>query len=367
MKKIILLVLIFINIINFSQVQAQENNNQDNIFQARVIEILEEQEVEIENNKKVLKQKIKLLGLENEFKNKEIIFDGLVENFTIIKKNIYKVRDKVLVLETFNDQQEASYYIIDYIRTDNLYFLLGLFIFILILVAGFKGLRSLASLIISFLIIIKFIIPQILAGSNPLLITFIGSILILIVIIYLTEGFNLVAHLSIFSIFLSLLITIFLSWLFVNLTYLSGLSNEESFYLINLGDKMINFKGLLLAGIIIGALGVLDDVVLSQISIVKQITQDNPHENKKEIFKKSYKIGLVHIGSMVNTLFLAYAGASLSMLLLFFSGQSAFSSWQEIINNENITTEIVRSLTGSIGLILAVPIATLVGVLFLKK
>ncbi len=159
-----------------------------------------------------------------------------------------------------------------------------------------------------------------------------------------------------------------MSWFFVKVAKLTGISSEETAYLINLGvGAKINFQGLLLAGIIIGTLGVLDDVVISQVAAVEQIIKTNPKQNFKEIFKKAHEIGVSHISSMTNTLFLAYAGVSLPLLILFLSGQSAFSSWLQIINNEIIATEIIRTLAGSTGLILSIPISTFLAVWILKK
>lgn len=132
------------------------------------------------------------------------------------------------------------------------------------------------------------------------------------------------------------------------------------FYLMNVGGETINFKGLLLAGIIIGAVGMLDDVVISQIMSAKQISEANPNQSRAEIFKRTYKVGVSHVSSMTNTLFLAYTGVSLPLLVLFISGESVFGNWTHIINNEAIATEIVRTLSGSIGLILSVPIATFI-------
>ena len=131
-------------------------------------------------------------------------------------------------------------------------------------------------------------------------------------------------------------------------------------FLLNIQGASIDLTGLLLAGIIIGVLGVLDDVVISQVSTVEQLKLANKHLSQKELFKKAYQVGISHIASMTNTLFLAYAGASLPLLILFGSGTSAFANWQQAINTELIATEIVRTLTGSIGLILAVPIATFI-------
>ena len=190
--------------------------------------------------------------------------------------------------------------------------------------------------------------------------------MILAVVIYLTEGFNKKSHIASISIFISLLITIFISYIFVEFAKLTGLASEETAYIINIGSSIINFKGLLLAGIIIGTLGVLDDVVVAQITTVEQMFLINKNSNSVEIFKKAYEVGVSHISSMTNTLFLAYAGASMPLLLLFISGESAFSNFSQIINNELIATEIVRTLAGSIGLILSVPISTILAVYSFK-
>ena len=156
--------------------------------------------------------------------------------------------------------------------------------------------------------------------------------------------------------------------MFICLSKLTGITSEEVSYLATIGATTVNFKGLVLAGIIIGALGVLDDVVISQITTVEQLAGADNNISKRELFKRAYKVGVSHISSMTNTLFLAYAGASLPLLILFVSGQSVFTGWLQVINNEAIATEIVRTIVGSIGLILSVPIATYLAVnAFSKK
>lgn len=338
----------------------------ENMFKAEVVEIIQEENNVLPDGTEAFQQNLKLKILDGRLKDQEVTFNG-IDSYDAIKKNIYTVGDKVLVLESLDFEGNPNYYITDYIRTSGIYWLFGVFVFILLLVGRFKGFRSLLSLAISFWVIIKFIIPKILAGSNPVTITIFGSLIILLAIIYITEGINKKSHIAVFSIFFSLIIAVFLSWFFVGLTKLSGLTGEEVFSLVNIGGQAINFKGLLLAGIIIGALGVLDDVVISQISTVEQIIEANEKLSRREVFKRSYEVGVSHISSMTNTLFLAYAGTSLSLLILFISGESAFSSWSQIINNEQIATEIVRALAGSIGLILSVPIATYVAAMFLKN
>lgn len=265
MKKVLFLIIF---LFPFSCWAQNINNKSDIVFRARVIEILNQQKSVLSDGTEVEQQDIKLKGLEGEFLNKEIIFKG-IGDYDVVAKNIYNQDDKVLVVASYDDQGEVTYYITDYVRNDGMLWLTVSFVLTLLFVAGFKGIRAILSLVLTFLVIIKYLIPQILAGSDPLLITFIASLLILLIIIYVTEGFCLVSHLSVASIFISLSVTIFLSWLFVEITHLSGFSGEEMAYLVNIGGHPINFRGLLLAGIIIGALGVLDDVVISQIASVE--------------------------------------------------------------------------------------------------
>lgn len=357
MKKIIFLFLLLLPFVGHAQNQAPG----DEMIKAKVVEIVEQRQNELPDGTVVEQQNLKLEIIEGELQGEYVNFDG-IGSFDVIKKNIYKIGEKVLLVGSTDDQGNTTYFIVDYIREAGLNWLLFFFCVFLVLVSGFKGIRAIVSLVVSFIVIIKFIIPQILAGSNPFLITMIGSFFILLAIIYITEGFKARSHITVVSILISLVITIVISYLFVSLAKLSGLASEETMFLISLGGAEINFQGLLLAGIIIGALGVLDDVVISQVSTVEQIIKANPVQTKKQIFISSYEVGVSHISSMTNTLFLAYAGASLPLLVLFISGESAFSSWNQIINNEAIATEIVRTLTGSIGLISAVPISTVIAI-----
>jgi uncharacterized membrane protein len=361
-KKIFVLILLLLILPIFAF--AQESG--DVILKAEVIEITEQRENVLPDGTKVEQQNLKLEILEGKDEGEIVDFEG-IGNFDVVKKNFYKVGDQVILDASTNAIGETNYYITDYVRTPGLLYLFVLFCLVLFFVGGARGARSLISLVLSFLIIIKFIIPKIIAGSNPFLITILGSFIILLAVIYITEGFNKRSHVSVISIFISLILTFLISSFFVSLTKLSGLASEETMFLISFGEQTINFKGLLLAGIIIGALGVLDDVVISQVVAVEQIVEANPEQDRKQIFKRAYEVGISHINSMTNTLFLAYAGASLPLLILFLSGESAFSSWGQIINNEAIATEIVRTLAGSIGLITAVPISTFIATKVFQK
>lgn len=361
-----LLILTIIIFLPFSASAQDENNSADKYFRAEVIKIVKEQEKKFLDGTSVRQQNLSLRGLEGEIKGKIIEFEG-IGNYDVVSKNIYKAGDKVLVIRSLNEDGSAEYYVTDYVRESNLLWLALAFTFSILIVGGWKGFRSLLSLAASFFVIIKFIIPMVLKGQDPIIITVIGSFIILIFMIYLTEGFRTRSHVSVLSIFLSLIITIFISWFFVGLTKLTGAFSEEVGSLAMIGGQAANFKGLLLAGIIIGALGVLDDVVISQVAAVEQLYGADRNMSRFNLFKNAYNIGVSHISSMTNTLFLAYVGVSLPLLILFLSGQSAFSGWSQAINNEEIGTEIVRTLAGSIGLVLAVPLSTLIAVFWIKK
>lgn len=339
-------------------------------FKALVVEILEEKEVTVTdekgNQEKLKRQNLRLRGLDGVYNNKEFNVN-LLDDQNELNKAVYKVWDEVIVMQASDEQGSNKFLITDFVRTKVLLWLFIAFAAAVLAVGRIKGLRSLISLALTFLVLVKFIIPRILDGADPVLITVIGSIMILGIVIYLTEGLNVKAHITAISIFLSLLFTVFLSWLLIHLASLTGLSNEEAGFIVSLGAKTLNLQGILLAGIIIGTLGALDDVIISQVATVEELFLANPLQTRLEILRKAMKVGVSHISAMTNTLFLAYAGASLPLLILFVSGQSAFASWDIAINNEMLATEIIRTLAGTIGIVLAVPLATIISVWWFKR
>ncbi len=359
MKKFFIFLLFLLTpVFVFAQVELDETA-QDVFFKAKVIEIVKQQELDIGKGEEIVQQNLLLQGLDGEFAGQEIEINNISE-IEVLKDNVYQLSDKVVVAASYDHENNVSFYITDYVRSGGLLWLMAIFVLVLLAVGRWKGLRSLLSLALSFIIIIKFILPKILAGADPVMITLLGSLVILLIIIYLTEGFCVRSHVAITSVLFSLSLAIFLSWLFIGLAKLTGIVSDEAMFLISTGGQSINFQGLLLAGIIIGFLGVLDDVIISQVASTEQLAKANESLSRKELFSRAYQIGISHISSMSNTLFLAYAGVSLPLLILFISGQSAFSNWGQIANNEIIATEIARALIGSVGLILAVPISTFI-------
>lgn len=265
--------------------------------------------------------------------------------------------DEIVLSKSILSDGTTSFSIMDRYRLTPLLWISAIFFLIVVLAAGKKGLGAIIGLGISFAVILLYIVPQILDGSDPLLIAISGSLFIMAVTIYLAHGFSQKTTIAVVSTFLSLVITGLLAVFMVNLLNLQGLGTEDA-YLLQFSNVVINLKGLLLGGIIIGTLGVLDDITTAQTSTIFEIAKANEKLGVKELFFRGYTVGKEHITSLVNTLVLAYAGASLP-IFLFFVLNPLNRPWWMILNSELVVEEIVRTLAGSIGLILAVPITTL--------
>jgi len=335
------------------------------VFKAEVLKILDAREEHNENGQIYRQQNVLLKALDGDLRGQEVTYYG-IGDIDVLSSIYVKPGNKVFILASPSIDGTTQYYITDHVRSGNLLVLTIIFVLLILWVGKKHGAKSLIALILSFAIIMMLIIPLILRGYNPVAIAVIGSVIILAVIIYLTWGWTQKAHIAMLSIVLSLIVTGIASWFFTAMTKLSGTASEDIMSLLSIGTFTVDFKGLLLAGMILGTVGVLDDVIISQISAVEQLKEANPNLSRRELIKSSSKIGIDHLSSMTNTLFLAYAGAALPLLLIFFVRQEPFLTFSQIINNEMISTEIVRTLVGSICLTLAVPISTFIAVYFLK-
>jgi uncharacterized membrane protein len=276
--------------------------------------------------------------------------------------NRFKVGDKIYIMigQGPDGSLKANY--TDYDRSNVLLALLIVFMLAVLIMGRWKGLGSLVSLAFSMFIILAYIIPHVLKGEDPVTVSLIGSGILLGVSLYMTYGWNLKTHSSVISMILTLLITGGLTALFVDLAHLTGYGDENALYLIQMSSNQINPQGLLLGGMIIGTLGILDDLVTSQSAAVVEIHGANPSLNMRETFLRAIHIGQDHVAATVNTLVLSYTGASLPLLLVFTLAQG---SYKYLINSEMLSEEIVRTLVGSLGLVFAVPISTLIATLII--
>lgn len=250
--------------------------------------------------------------------------------------------------------ESSEYYFADFQRDSGLLVLAVLFALSVVLLGRWRGLRALAALAVSLAVLVLFVLPAILQGRSPVAVAIVGSAAIMIVALYLSHGTNVRTTTALLGTLVSLSLTGILAMVFVGATELSGLASEEAVYL-QVSAESINLQGLILAGIIIGSLGVLDDVTVTQASAVWELRKANPAWGFSELYRPALRIGRDHIASTVNTLVLAYAGASLPLLVLFTQAQRPLV---EVAAGEVVATEIVRTLVGSIGLVASVPVTT---------
>lgn len=304
--------------------------------------------------------KVKLLSGVNKGKNIEI--KGY---FSSLPGKRLAVGEQVIINQVKTNISE-EFYLADKYRIPPSILILLIFFGCVIAFARRKGLASILGLFFSLVVLLGFVVPQIIAGHSPLLISMVGALFIAVISLYLAHGFNRPTSIALLATLLSLCLSFGLTLLFVTLTKLTGAGSEESFFLQSGLAGKIDLRGLLLGGIIIGALGVLDDITTGQTAAVSQIHQANPQLNFAELYRRGLAVGHEHIASLVNTLVLAYVGASFPLLLLFSINTDIQPLWVTI-NNEFITEEIVRTLVGSTTLVFAVPIATALAAWFLPK
>ena len=266
---------------------------------------------------------------------------------------------QTVVIDKAVGNGNSQYTINDTDRIPSLILLALIFFAFTMLIAGKKGIGAIFGLCISLAIIIGYILPQMLYNqADPLTVSVIGSFLILFITTFVAHGFSKQTAIAVASTFLALLATYFFAVLSVDFAHLIGLGTEDSYLLELAPGQAINPQGLLLGGIIIGTLGALNDVTTTQVSAVFAVFRANPTQTFWHLIQHGITIGREHIVSLVNTLVLAYAGTSLPIFIFILVNPQHLPLWV-MINNQQISEEIVRTVAGSMGLMLAVPIATL--------
>ncbi len=248
----------------------------------------------------------------------------------------------------------GSYQVVDFQRDGSLIWLTVLFAGAVVLLGRWRGLLALAALVLGFVVLLVFVLPAILDGRDPLAVAVTGSCLIMFAVLYLTHGPSARTSTAVLGTLVSLALIGVLGTAFSAAARLTGIDDQTATLIASLGTG-VDTRGLLLAGVVIGALGVLDDVTVTQTSAVWELRRADPGMSAAGLFTAAMRIGRDHVASAVNTLVLAYAGASLPLLLLFsLSGQGL----GDVVTSQSVATEVVRTLVGSIGLVASVPITT---------
>ncbi|MGH3913862.1 MAG: YibE/F family protein [Pseudonocardiaceae bacterium] len=267
----------------------------------------------------------------------------------------FSVGDAIVLAYNGGDPgDELSYQVVDFQRGAPMLWLVALFVVAVLLLGRWRGLASLVALGFSFLVMVLYLFPAILSGEDPVITGVLAASVIMFGVLYLSHGFSVRTSTAVLGTLLSLVLIGVLGTAFAAATRLTGLDADTA-NLIGVLDQGIDARGLLLAGLIIGALGVLDDVTVTQTSAVWELRRANPDLGARELYRAALRIGRDHISSAVNTLVLVYAGAALPVLLAFsVSGQN----FGTLITAQSVAQEVVRTLVGSIGLVAAVPITT---------
>ena len=327
---------------------------------ARVIEILEEGTVDLGGGGTQPYQRVLVRVEGGSLAGLEVAVEEGTINI-ISQERLFHVGDRVYLERTAGPRGER-FYISDFIRTVPLFWIAVVFVGLVALVGRGRGLRAVAGTLFSLVVIFAFILPQIMAGRDPVGVSIAGAVVLLAVSTYLVYGWNFKAHAAVTGMILSLALTGVLAWAFVKAARLTGMSEEAGFLVFELGQT-INLQGLVLGGIIIGSLGVLDDICVGQAAAVFELANVNRELSWYRLFRSSLNIGRDHIAAMVNTLLLAYVGASMPLMLAFMLYPEPI--WRRV-NREPVAEEIVRTLVGSVGLILAVPLTGLIASLLAR-
>lgn len=278
------------------------------------------------------------------------------KNSQINKDQLLSVGQQIIVSKTTTGPS-VQYAVYDSYRLNSILAFVLLFFFLVLLVAGKKGLGSMLGMLLSLATIIFFIVPSILKGADPLTITIAGSVFILLTTTFLAHGISKKTSIALFSTLASLALTVIFASFATTASHITGLGNEDLFSLQLGPTSIINIKGLFLSAVIIGTLGALNDITTSQSATVWELKQLDKSLGFQELFKRGLNVGKEHIASLVNTLVLAYAGSAFAIFIFLVLNPLKIPYWV-ILNNELVSDEIIKIVAGSVGLLLSVPIVT---------
>ena len=368
MKKFfVFMIFLLCSVITFpDEVATNKSETKEEYLSGKIIALISEENSDEEGVAKLQKFNVKLL--EGADKGEIVEID-----LPIYKDDEYninaKVGDRVVVYKTFDnygsDEMQLQYYISDVDKRIELYIMGIGFIVLVLLIARKNGLKALFALIVTIAFIIKIFIPAIYNGYSPIFFAIITTIFSSLVTIYFTVGMNKKFVVALLGVTSGVLIAGILSYIFTYRMRLNGFLDSDllaSAYLL----KNVKIKELIPAGVIIGSLGAVMDVAVSITSSINELHETDPNMSKKSMFKSAINIGNDIIGTMINTLILAYIASSIFTLLLIYIQANEYPLIR-ILNFQDIAVEIMRSICGSIGILIAVPLTAYIGTLIYKK
>ena len=308
---------------------------------------------------KQVKQSVEVEVLSGSHKGEKVIIDNMLMGNPAYDIKL-KRGDKV-ILHAEQSDGGMDFFIADKYRANVLYWLSGFFFALLLIVGKKKGFFSLISILVTLSLIFLVLTPLILSGMNPIFATVLICVFASVVAIYLVGGFNSKSTAAILGTILSLIIAGLLSILTIKFADLTGFSSEESMFLFS-AHPDLNFVGILASAMIIGALGAVMDIGMSISSTVNELFLSNSDMGVRELFDSGMNVGRDIIGTMANTLILAYLGGAMALVLL-----SNNIDMQKFFNLNQVATEISSALIGSIAIVICVPISAIISAYFIKK
>ena len=356
---------------NGNNINSKVNDNVDkkefNTVKAEVTKILvdntKDEKVDGSNNMRYQEFTVKIL--EGKHLNEEYNMRNIIDAVDVY--NLYvSPGDKILLdISEDSDGKITNLHLFDMLRENYLYWVIGLFFVLLVLIGRGKGLKSIVTLLFTALMVIKVLLPLILKGYSPIMTSILVCTLIVAATLLIVSGFNKKTLTAFIGTIGGIIVSGTLALIVGNAAKVTGLANEDAQMLAYLPQKLnLDFKGILFAGIIIGCLGAVMDVTMSMASAMHEIREIKPDITKKELIKSGMNIGKDIMGLMSNTLILAQVGASIQLMLLF---MAAKTSIHQIINLDMIASEIIRAVVGSIGLVCAIPLTAIVAATITNK
>ncbi len=356
-KVVFVFLLLFVPLNVFAISNNLSESFQTEFYEAKVTDVLE-----VLNLNDSSMQKLEIEILNGKYKGKTAVINNTLSG---LKSDIeLSENDKINVIAQGNGS-ETSFYFSSYSKSNSIYFLIIFFIVCVIIIGKMKGFKALISLMLTVGLIIFGLIPLLLRGYNPVILGIITCLLSTVLTFAITNGISKKTLVAIIGVVGGLIVAGLIAYFVTAISHISGISGESEQMLEYLpGNIKFDYKGLLFAGIIIGALGACMDVAMELTSSLTEIKKHKPKIKDKELIKSGFNIGKDIMGTMVNTLILAYTGGSLSTILLFAGFEKNLN---QIINLDSIAIEIIRAFSGSLGLLFAIPITIFAFVIIEKK
>lgn len=363
-----IVIVIALLLVSFSQfVVASDAYEEPELFKGKIIEIVSDENENIETSGGTYGQRIQIAKVEllNKGRKGEVIeITNYIDEIMAYTIEINPGDDVYIFFEQDEDGNELAGHIHEFRRDKDIYFLIGIFVVLMIVLGGVQGIKSLVTLGLT-IVGIYYMLNGIVAGGNPIFLSIVIAFVITLVTMFLVAGFNYKAISAIAGTFGGVIIAGIIALAISESSNLTGLGNMEAQMLLYSDHaSSFNIHGILFASILLGTLGAVMDVCMSIASAINEVTEANPLLSKMELFRSGMNIGRDVMGTMVNTLILAYVGTSVFLILIFMVNNIPMV---DIINMDLVATEVVRALAGTIGLICAIPITAIVSAILEKK